>query len=130
MKVGTHDLFEDYKVTAGIRIPLDFESSEYLISFENLKKRWDKQYVYHRQAFKHFGGDESTLYIKTLTNELSAIYRYPFSQVTSVVFTGTLRNDRNVYLYDITGQQSRMQEALNHVITSYSIHYTKLYELC
>ncbi len=113
MKVGTHDLFEDYKVTAGIRIPLDFESSEYLISFENLKKRWDKQYVYHRQAFKHFGGDESTLYIKTLTNELSAIYRYPFSQVTSVVFTGTLRNDRNVYLYDITGQQSRMQEALN-----------------
>jgi len=101
MKIGTHDLFEDYKVTGGIRLPLDFESSEYLLSFENLKKQLDRQYVFHRQVFKHYGGTENTEYIKTITNELSGIYRYPLSQVNAFVTTIGLRNDRNVYMYDL-----------------------------
>ena len=100
MKVGTHDLFEDYKITGGFRLPLDFESSEYLLSLENLKKKNDWQYVFHRQVFKHYGGDENTVYIKTITNELSAIYRHPLSQVDAFVTTVGLRNDRNVFLYD------------------------------
>ncbi len=105
MKIGTHDLFEDYKVTGGIRLPLDFESSEYLLSFENLKKQIDRQYVFHRQVFRHYGGSENTEYIKTITNEVSGIYRYPFSQVNAVVGTIGLRNDRNVYLYDLDPTQ-------------------------
>ncbi|MBA7516688.1 Tol-Pal system protein TolB [subsurface metagenome] len=99
-KVGTHDLFEDYKITAGIRLPLDFQSSEYLISFENLKSRTDKQYVFHRQAFKHYSGQDNSQLVKTITNELSVITRYPFSQVTSFVTTVGLRTDKNVYLID------------------------------
>ncbi len=101
MKVGTYDLFEDYKVTGGIRVPLDFESSEYLLSFESLKKQLDRQYVFHRQVFKHYGGADNTEYIKTITNEISGIYRYPLSQVNAFVTTVGLRNDRNVYLYDL-----------------------------
>jgi hypothetical protein len=100
-KVGTNDLFEDYKITGGFRIPLDFESSEYLLSFENLKDRLDKQYVFHRQVVKQYGGTDNTEYIKTITNEISAIYRHPFSQVSAFVTTIGLRNDRNVYLYDL-----------------------------
>ena len=101
IKVGTHDLFEDYKVTGGFRIPLDFESSEYLLSFENLKKRLDRQFVFHRQVYKQYGGDENTEYIKTITNEISGIFRYPFSQVNALLTTVGLRSDRNVYLYDL-----------------------------
>ena len=101
MKVGTHDLFEDYKITGGIRIPLDFESSEYLLSFEDLKKQIDRQYVFHRQVFKHYGGENNSEYIKTITNEVSAIYKYPFNQVRAFLTTVSLRNDRNVYLYDL-----------------------------
>jgi WD40 repeat protein len=100
MKVGTHDLFEDYKVTGGFRLPLDFESSEYLLSVENLKGRLDKQLVYHRQTFKNYTGDENTEFVKTITNEISGVFRYPFSQVTSTVFTIGLRSDNNVYLSD------------------------------
>ncbi len=100
MKLGTHDLFEDYKITGGFRMPLDLESSEYLLSFEDLKKRLDKQYVYHREVFRHYGGTDDTEYIKTITNEISGIYRYPFSQVSAVVFTMGLRDDRNVFLFD------------------------------
>ncbi len=101
MKIGTYDLFEDYKVTGGFRLPLDFESSEYLLSFENLKGRLDKQYVYHRQTFKNFSGDYNSELVKTITNEFSGIFRYPFTQVTSTVFTAGFRSDKNVYLTDI-----------------------------
>lgn len=110
MKVGTHDLFEDYKITGGFRMPLDFESSEYLLSFENLKDRLDKQYVYHRQVFRHFGGTDNSEYIKTITNEISGVYRHPFSQVNALVTTIGLRNDRNVFLFDLN--QSNLPSVL------------------
>jgi hypothetical protein len=109
-KVGTNDLFEDYKVTGGFRIPLDFESSEFLLSFENLKDRLDKQYVFHRQVSKQLGGENNSEYIKTITNEFSGIYRYPFSQVNAFVTSIGLRNDRNVYLYDL--DPSKLQTVL------------------
>jgi WD40 repeat protein len=101
MKIGTYDLFEDYKVTGGFRLPLNFESSEYLLSFENLKGRLDKQYVYHRQTFKNFSGDNNTELVKTVTNEVNGIFRYPFSQVTAAVLTAGMRSDRNVYITDM-----------------------------
>ncbi|MBN1950408.1 MAG: PD40 domain-containing protein [Bacteroidales bacterium] len=101
MKVGTNDLFEDYKITGGIRVPLDFESSEFLLSFEDLKRQLDRQYVFHRQVFKHYGGDNNTEYIKTITNEFSTVYKWPFNQVKAVLTTLSLRDDRNVYLYDL-----------------------------
>ena len=98
-KIGTNDLFDDYKITGGLRLSPDFNSNEYLISVENLKKRLDKQIVFHRQAFKNEGeeeGDEFT--VKTHTHELSFVFRYPFDQVKSWVRTVTFRNDRTVYL--------------------------------
>lgn len=101
MKVGTYDLFEDYKVTFGFRLPLNFESSEYLLSFEDLKGRLDKQYIYHRQTFKNFAGDYNTELVKTVTNEVNGVFRYPFSQVTAAALTTGLRSDRNVYVTDI-----------------------------
>jgi Tol biopolymer transport system component len=101
MKIGTYDLFEDYKVTGGFRLPLNFESSEYLLSFENLKGRLDKQYVYHRQTFKNFSGDNNTELVKTVTNEVNGIFRYPFSQVTAAVLTTGMRSDRNIYITDM-----------------------------
>jgi hypothetical protein len=102
LKIGTQDLFEDYKITGGIRLPLDFQSSEYLLSFENLKDRLDRQYVFHRQSIKHYSGTNNNLLIKTITNELSMINRYPLSQVAAFVATVGLRTDKVVYLVDFT----------------------------
>ncbi|MBN2523246.1 MAG: hypothetical protein JXB24_08210 [Bacteroidales bacterium] len=110
LKIGTHDLFEDYKITGGIRLPLDFQSSEYLLSFENLKKRLDKQYVFHRQSFKHYSGDNYNMLVKTISNELSMITRYPFSQVTSFVATAGLRTDKVVYLIDFNNPLQSLEK--------------------
>jgi hypothetical protein len=98
-KLGANDLFEDYKITGGIRISPDLDANEYLLSFENLKKRLDKSVVFHRQAFKNIGEVGSDIFlIKTHTHGLSFILRYPFNQVQSFVTTLNLRSDRNVYL--------------------------------
>ena len=95
VKLGTNDLFEDYKITGGIRIPYDLESSEYILSIENLKKRTDKQVLFHRQAFKNII-DNSI--VKSLTHEMMYILKYPFSQVSAVKATLSLRYNNNVYL--------------------------------
>ncbi len=98
-KIGANDLFEDYKITGGFRLSPDFDANEYLLSFENLKKRLDKQLVFHRQAFKNTGlGELGPFEIKTHTHTLSYLLRYPFNQVKSLGATFSFRNDRTVYL--------------------------------
>lgn len=95
-KVGTYDLFEDYRITAGARFSGNFDSNEYLISFENLKKRWDKQTIFHRQVLSNINSNENT--VKTVTHEIFYILRYPFSQVSAIQFTANIRNNKSVYL--------------------------------
>jgi hypothetical protein len=95
-KVGTNDLFEDYKIIGGFRFSVDFQSNEYLLSFENLKKRIDKQIIFHRQAYKNFTINDD--YIKTITHDGYYILKYPLSQVMAVRGTASLRYDRVVTL--------------------------------
>ncbi|MFZ5941502.1 MAG: hypothetical protein ACOYXB_13095 [Bacteroidota bacterium] len=94
-KVGANDLFEDYRLIGGVRLATDFDSNEYLLSFENLKTRLDKQLIFHRQVFKN---TTETSYIKTFSHEVMASIRYPFNQVSAIRGTATFRHDNTVYL--------------------------------
>jgi len=94
-KIGTNDLFEDYKITGGFRFAGNFDSNEYLLSIEDLKKRLDKQLIFHRQSFLNSTGYSL---IKTHTHNLIYILNYPFSQVSAVKMTTNLRYDRNTTL--------------------------------
>ncbi len=91
-KIGTNDLFEDYKITGGIRLSIDLESNEYLLSFENLKKRIDRQMIFHRQAFKNI--TNTNFLLKTTTSDVYYVWKYPFSQVFSARATVSGRHDR------------------------------------
>ena len=93
-KVGTSDLFEDYRITAGARLSANFDSNEYLLSFENLKKRCNKQLILHRQVLNNYLDD---YYAKTHTHEAFYIMRYPFSQVSAMQFTANIRHNNNVF---------------------------------
>lgn len=94
-KLGTNDLFEDYKITGGVRFAGNFNSNEYLLSFENLKKRLDKQVVFHRLALNKLN---NIALLKTHTHEIYYILRYPFNQVSAFKFTSQFRYDRSAYL--------------------------------
>ncbi|RLD99910.1 MAG: hypothetical protein DRJ13_09345 [Bacteroidetes bacterium] len=96
-KVGANDLFEDYRIVGGVRFATDFDSNEYLLSFENLKHQLDKQLIFHRQVFKNYI-DNSYAIAKTYTNELLASVKYPLSQTLALKGTASFRHDNSVYL--------------------------------
>jgi len=97
-KVGANDLFEDYRLIGGVRFATDFDSNEYLLSFENLKKQLDKQLLFHRQVFKNYTEDSYVTNIKTFTHEVMGSLKYPFSQTLAIKGTASFRHDNTVYL--------------------------------
>lgn len=105
LKVGVSDLMEDYRLTGGIRFSFDFSDMEYLISYENLKNRLDRQLILHRQALDYYTTQFDG---KQYTNEALYILKWPFSTVSCVKGTAFLRNDRQVILstYDIANLQA------------------------
>ncbi len=98
-RVGIYDLLEDYRITGGFRAGANLNSFEYLFTLENLKKRTDKQYVFHRQTYVgEYGDDTYTFYGKTVTNEFMYILKYPFTQVAAIKGTLSFRYDKGIYL--------------------------------
>jgi Tol biopolymer transport system component len=94
-RIGTLDLFEDYRITGGFRFAGNFDSNEYLISVENLKGKFDKQLIFHRQAF--FSSDDSSLF-KTHTHNIYLSYAKPITPVLALKGTLSYRYDRHVFL--------------------------------
>ncbi len=109
-KTGVNELFEDYRLTGGVRFSTDFQSNEYLLSFENLKKRLDEQYILHRQTFQEIGTQSAR---KNFTHQGMYIRTYPFSQVAALKGTLTLRHDRQVTLStdNSTARETDIQKA-------------------
>lgn len=93
IKFGIIDLMEDYRVIGGVRFPANFNSNEYLISFENLRHRVDKKYMISRQAFTRFYEQKVE---KVQTYDLKYSLKYPFSEVSSIRATLNARADRIV----------------------------------
>lgn len=95
-KIGCKDLFEDYRLTAGFRMGGNFDSYEYLFSFEDLRKRLDKQYIFHRNTYTDELPDYSLA--KVVSNEFMFVASYPFNQVSAIKGTLGLRYDKAQYL--------------------------------
>lgn len=90
MKFGVMDLFEDYRIVAGIKLSPTFKENEYLLSFTNLKKRLDKEYTFHRMILSN----QNELGIAyNYVHEGFAKYSWPFDNVRSIRTTFSLRND-------------------------------------
>ncbi len=94
-RFGVLDLFEDYRVTGGFRFSGNFDSNEYLLSVENLKGKFDKQLIFHRQVYYVTSGDNALL--KNYTHNLYLSYSKPITPVLALKGTLSYRNDRYVY---------------------------------
>lgn len=108
MKYAVVDLLEDYLVTGGFRIA-DLFSNEVFLSFEDRKKRLDKQYLFYRGTNTDL--DEPSVSNKLITYE--GIYRlnYPFSIVDRVSATFSLRYDQSLPL---SRSIDLLEEKINH----------------
>lgn len=95
-KIGVSDLLDDFRIAGGARLSSNFSNNEYFLSFENLKNRFDKQVVLHRQSFLTFKTDGTGVKIHTYDARYTTTY--PFNEVMSLKGSAILRNDRNVIL--------------------------------
>lgn len=95
-KFGTSDLFEDYKIVGGFRLSIDLTSVDFGVSFENLKSRWDKKYIFVRQSTRADAGTYGTEVYRTQTNNFIYQTKYPFNEVMSLRISGIGRYDRTV----------------------------------
>jgi len=95
VKIGLSDVFEDYRIVAGVRVPLDVNSFEYFLSYENRVHKVDRQFVVHRLTLESPTSDGSLAKLQTLDATYSL--RFPISEVAAIKASGVLRNDRTVY---------------------------------
>jgi len=94
-KVGVLDLFEDYKLEGGVRYGLGRNNTEFFISLDDRKKRFDKRYSFQRQHITYAGEFNAE---RLIINKVSYVTKYPFSETFSARATLSLRSDRLVFL--------------------------------
>jgi len=92
-RMGISDLFEDHRIVGGFRLALDLNNNDYLIAYENLKRRLDKRISFQRQAYQDL---TETTVVKVHTHNIRYQVSWPFSELASVRASVMYRNDRRV----------------------------------
>ncbi len=95
LQVGVTDLLEDYRIVGGIRLNLDLANNEYLLSFANLKRRIDKEIVFHRVVDEY--NIQNVAFFRIFTHEFFYIMKYPFSPVLALKSTLSYKYERGVF---------------------------------
>ena len=100
IKANFKDLFEDYVFEGGVRIPTAFNGTEYFLTFDDKKRRLDRQYaVYRRTTTDNVSVDGQSVQ-RTRANILLGQFsvRYPIDIYQSLRATATLRQDKTTFL--------------------------------
>lgn len=95
LKANFKDLFEDYELEGGLRLPTTFNGTEYFVTFNNKKRRIDHRFSIYRRNNR--AATEGTfLPRRAALNTVLGQYgfRYPLDIFRSVRLTTTLRRDR------------------------------------
>ena len=122
------DLFEDYRIQAGVRLPTTFNGAEYFVMVSDLSKRLDKRYSFYRRSVREneamvltgrlgpgqpvgtYVYDDATT--QMASNLLEAQFKYPLDIFTSIRGTATFRTDTRNFLANnfLTLDQTPLQE--------------------
>ena len=101
LRTSFSDLFENYRLELGLRLPLNFNGAEYFMSFNNRKKRIDQRYTVYRRS-----RNEDYLLIDSLSGQqiqsrgrdlkylALAEWSYPLSELQKLSLTASYQNDR------------------------------------
>lgn len=115
---GINDLFEDYRITGGFRLGLLQRNYEFMLSYENLSKRLDRQILLYRQTISNSAGDD---YIKQANNTLFYILKYPFDKHNSLRLT--LKGRYETFVYTSLGDVSLRKPDSRHVWVGTRLEY-------
>ena len=93
-KIGASDLFDDFKLLGGIRIPMSFSSGgEFLFMGQHLRDRLDHRLVVYRQK-----SISTTGFYKAVTHDIRYRVSYPFSEILSFRATANIRKDKQIFI--------------------------------
>jgi len=98
MKGQVKDLFEDYALEAGMRLPTTFNGSEFFVVFDDKRKLIDRRYALYRKSNTYFNESRNQVLapLRSRKTALLGMYqlRYPFDIYRSIRATTSFRNDR------------------------------------
>lgn len=94
-KANFKDLFEDYELEGGLRLPTTFNGIEYYVTYHNKKRRLDHSFSVYRRN-NRMSTEGAILPSRKDLNTVLGQYgvRYPFDLFRSLRATATLRRDR------------------------------------
>jgi hypothetical protein len=105
IRMGTVDLFEDYKISGGLRVAPNLRDNDVLFELTNLKKRFDWGFTYYRSNAENvidtsgsrLPSPGTKAYVKQHSNYYLARLRYPFDRVRSIRISVGPRFEKNVF---------------------------------
>ncbi len=105
LRMGVSDIFEDIKFIGGLRISTNLVDNDYLVSFQNLKKRIDWGLTYYRSSYANYpiydpNDIKGQLSNKLFSNLYQANFSYPWDEVRSIRAMLGYRSDRVVLKTD------------------------------
>lgn len=95
------DILEDYKITGGFRIGINFNEKDYFFKFNNYRRRVDWEILYYHHLDKGADSSINTGYIYLTKNKLDLAqikFSYPLSLQKSLHFTFGGRIDKHEIL--------------------------------
>ena len=121
INVGTSELMEDQKLTGAYRLSTDLTDNEWLLSYQNYKRRVDWGLTYYRAVLGTYD-DTLNFDTKTITNIGQVNIAYPFDRARRIRMTLGLRNDRVTYLVS-NGPQALIQPDVNQTFALSHMEY-------
>ncbi len=103
VRLGTVDLFEDYKISGGFRIAPNLRDNDVLFEFNNLRKRIDWGFSYYRSSMTGIARDDVNnieILAKQFSNYYLARLRFAFNRVKSLRLTIGPRFDNTILVPD------------------------------
>lgn len=96
LKIGASDLFDDYKLLGGVRVPTQLNTGgEFLFMIQHLKNRVDHRLVLYRQKTVSPLGKEP---YRWLTHDIRYRMTFPISETWSFRTNINLRKDNQVFI--------------------------------
>jgi len=96
IRLGTSELMEDVRITGGFRIGSNLKDNEWMMSYQNYKRRIDWGATYYRNVQQ--AGDQFGNYLgKIFTNLYQVNVAYPFDVTKSIRLSTGIRSDNLVF---------------------------------
>ena len=110
IRLGTTELLEDVRITGGLKIGTNLKDNEWLMSYQNYKRRIDWGGTYYRNVLEtaftgvDTSGNPEPKIGKTFTNLYQVNVSYPLDATKSIRLTTGIRSDKFVHtaLNDVT----------------------------